>query len=178
MALLDDSDATSAPDASGRPAAGMGDERRARAPQEDTSRSGTEQASRRKLVDEAVFHARPLRNGRAFRVRWTDEDLRRDGTRIAEEFRARFLEEYTHLVHRAAVLHGQVAGHGATVPPRIADLVASAAQDAARVDARIRSIASGEQGSASTSRSGDASHALSASDPLAEAESRETPGES
>ena len=98
---------------------------------------GTEQASRRRLVDEAVFHARPLRNGRSFRVRWTDDDLRRDGTRIAEEFRARLLEEYQHLLHRTAVLHGQVPGQGSTVPPRIAELVASAAQETARVDARI-----------------------------------------
>jgi ParB-like chromosome segregation protein Spo0J len=101
-------------------------------------KAGNEQASRRKLVDEAVFHVRPLRNGRAFRVRWTDDDLRRDGTRIAEEFRARFLEEYQLLLHRTAVLHGGVPGQGDTVPPRIAELVANAAQDAARVDARIR----------------------------------------
>lgn len=105
-----------------------------------TTAQGTEQASRRKLVDEAVFHVRPLRNGRAFRVRWTDDDLRRDGTRIAEEFRARFLEEYQLLLHRTAVLHGGVAGQGDTVPPRIAELVANAAQDAARVDARIGAV--------------------------------------
>ncbi len=178
LALLDDSDATSAPDASSRPAAGMAEGRPARAPHEDTSRSGTEQASRRKLVDEAVFHARPLRNGRAFRVRWTDEDLRRDGTRIAEEFRARFLEEYTHLVHRAAVLHGQVSGHGSTVPPRIADLVASAAQDAARVDARIRSLTSGEQGSPASARAAEAPRASSGDDAGPDAGSSETQGES
>jgi ParB/RepB/Spo0J family partition protein len=99
--------------------------------------AGDDQAARRRLVDEAVFHVRPLRNGRAFRVRWTDDDLRRDGTRIAEEFRARFLEEYQHLLHRAAVLHGEASGRGAAVPPHIADLVASAAQETARVDARI-----------------------------------------
>lgn len=101
---------------------------------------GAEQATRRRLVDEAVFHVRPLRNGRAFRMRWTDDDLRRDGTRIAEELRARFLEEYQHLLHRTAVLHGGVPGQGNTLPPRIAELVAGAAQDAARVDARIRHI--------------------------------------
>lgn len=97
---------------------------------------------RRRLVDEAVFHARPLRNGRSFRVRWTDDDLRRDGTRIAEEFRARMLEEYERLLHRTAVLHGTVPGQGSTVPPRIAELVASAAQETARVDARIGPAAS------------------------------------
>ena len=102
-----------------------------------------DQASRRRLVDEAVFHVRPLRNGRAFRVRWTDDDLRRDGTRIAEEFRARFLEEYQHLLHRTAVLHGQVSGRGSAIPPRIAELVANAAQETARVDARIGGVAPG-----------------------------------
>ena len=99
--------------------------------------AGADQASRRRLVDEAVFHVRPLRNGRAFRVRWTDDDLRRDGTRIAEEFRARFLEEYQHLLHRTAVLHGEASGRGSAIPPRIAELVANAAQETARVDARI-----------------------------------------
>jgi ParB-like chromosome segregation protein Spo0J len=106
--------------------------------------AGQEQAARRRLVDEAVFHARPLRNGRTFRVRWTDDDLRRDGTRIAEEFRERFLEEYQQLLHRAAVLHGQLAGQGSTVPPRIAELVASAAQETARVDARILGTGTGD----------------------------------
>jgi ParB-like chromosome segregation protein Spo0J len=107
---------------------------------------GAAQASRRKLVDVAVFHTRALRNGRAFRVRWTDDDLRRDGTQIAEEFKARFLEEYQLLLHRTAVLHGGVAGQGDTVPPRIAALVASAAQDAARVDARIGAVAGSSHG--------------------------------
>ena len=102
-----------------------------------------DQASRRRLVDEAVFHVRPLRNGRAFRVRWTDDDLRRDGTRIAEEFRARFLEEYQHLLHRAAILHGEASGRGSAIPPRIAELVANAAQETARVDARIGGAAAG-----------------------------------
>ncbi len=92
---------------------------------------------RPRLVDESVFSARVIRNGRAFRVRWTDDDLRRDADRIAEEFRARFLEEYQLLLHRAAVLQGQAATQGGVVPPDIARLVASAAQDAARVDARI-----------------------------------------
>ncbi len=92
---------------------------------------------RPRLVDESVFSARVIRNGRAFRVRWTDDDLRRDAHRIAEEFRARFLEEYQLLLHRAAVLQGQAAAQGGGVPADIAALVASAAQDAARVDARI-----------------------------------------
>jgi ParB/RepB/Spo0J family partition protein len=105
--------------------------------------AGDDQAARRRLVDEAVFHARPLRNGRAFRVRWTDDDLRRDGTRIAEEFRTRFLEEYQHLLHRAAVLHGEASGRGVAIPPRIAELVASAAQETARVDARIGGVGQG-----------------------------------
>jgi ParB-like chromosome segregation protein Spo0J len=110
---------------------------------ESPAPKGAEQASRRRLVDEAVFHVRPLRNGRAFRVRWTDDDLRRDGTRIAEEFRSRFLEEYQLLLHRTAVLHGGVPGHGDTLPPRIAELVAGAAHDAARVDARIGTMSGG-----------------------------------
>lgn len=110
---------------------------------------GTEQSSRRRLVDESVFHVRPLRNGRAFRVRWTDDDLRRDGSRIAEEFRARFLEEYQHLLHRTAVLQGGVPGQGSTLPPRIAELVANAAHDAARVDSRIGAVQVGLPESAS-----------------------------
>jgi ParB-like chromosome segregation protein Spo0J len=127
-------------DSSGADEAAAAEQNERPAPKAAPAASGTEQASRRKLVDEAVFHARPLRNGRAFRVRWTDDDLRRDGTRIVEEFRARFLEEYQLLLHRTAVLHGGVAGQGDTVPPRIAELVASAAQDAARVDARIGAV--------------------------------------
>lgn len=103
-------------------------------------RAGTDQAARRKLVDEAVVHVRPLRNGRSFRVRWTDDDLRRDGTRIAEEFRERFLEEYQLLLHRTAVLHGTVPGQGTTTPARIEELVARAAQETARVDARIGQV--------------------------------------
>lgn len=109
-----------------------------------------EQADRRKLVDEAVFHVRPLRNGRTFRVRWTDDDLRRDGTRIAEEFRARLLEEYQHLLHRTAALHGTVPGHGTTTTPHIAELVASAAQETARVDARF--AGAGQGGGAAADR--------------------------
>ena len=99
----------------------------------------TDPGDRRRLVDEAVFHARPLRNGRTFRVRWTDDDLRRDGARLAEEFRAHFLEEYAQLLHRAAALAGGRAGEGGggAGAPRIAELVASAAQEAARVDARL-----------------------------------------
>jgi hypothetical protein len=83
-------------------------------------------------------------------VRWTDDDLRRDGTRIAEEFRTRFLEEYQHLLHRAAVLHGEASGRGVAIPPRIAELVASAAQETARVDARIGGV--GQGGGPSESR--------------------------
>lgn len=96
---------------------------------------------RPRLVDESVFSARVIRNGRAFRVRWTDDDLRRDAARIAEEFRARFLEEYQLLLHRSAVLQGQTTAQGGVVPPDIARLVASAAQDAAKVDARIAAVA-------------------------------------
>jgi hypothetical protein len=102
---------------------------------ETPSPRATDLGERRRAVDEAVFHVRPLRNGRSFRVRWTDEDIRRDGERLAEEFRARFLAEYEHLLHRAALLAG--GGQGGAVTPRIAELVASAAQEAARVDARI-----------------------------------------
>ena len=101
---------------------------------------GGEQAERRRVVDDAIFHARPLRNGRAFRVRWTDDDLREEPAKIAAEFKARFLEEYTHLLHRASVLTGAAGGTGGVSPANIAALVASAAQDAARVDARIRAM--------------------------------------
>ena len=129
LALLEEP--PSAAEASAATETAPGEPSRAAAP------AAGDQASRRRLVDEAVFHVRPLRNGRAFRVRWTDDDLRRDGTRIAEEFRARFLEEYQHLLHRTAVLHGEASGRGNAVPPRIAELVANAAQETARVDARI-----------------------------------------
>lgn len=98
-------------------------------------------SDRPRLVDESVFSARVIRNGRAFRVRWTDDDLRRDAARIAEEFRARFLEEYQLLLHRSAVLQGQATAQGGVIPPDIARLVASAAQDAAKVDARIAAVA-------------------------------------
>ena len=94
---------------------------------------GQAQATRRRAVDEAVFHTRSLRNGRSFRVRWTDEDLKTNGARIAAVFKKRFLEEYTHLMHRVAVLEGQ--GSAPTVD--IATVIAEAAKDAARVDARL-----------------------------------------
>jgi ParB-like chromosome segregation protein Spo0J len=96
------------------------------------------QIERRRAVDDAVFHARALRNGRSFRVRWTDEDLATNATAIAAEFKQRFLEEYTHLLHRAAVL----AGHGAGPGLDIASIVAEAAKDAARVDARLAAVTS------------------------------------
>ena len=109
-------------------------------PSEVRPRSGGEQAGRRRLVDESVFHARPLRNGRTFRVRWTDQDLRRDGSRIVEEFRARFLEEYTQLLERVTVI-GAAEGQGTgDAGVDIGALVARAAEDAARVDARIAAL--------------------------------------
>lgn len=171
LALLDDTGADDAPsadsdamspstDAAHNDAAGTESSAAANgrgvAAADAVSPVGTEQVSRRRLVDEAVFHVRPLRNGRSFRVRWTDDDLRRDGTRIAEEFKARFIEEYQHLLHRTAVLQGGVPGHGDTLPPRIAELVAGAAQDAARVDARIRHIGGTGQGDRTQSGSGPA----------------------
>jgi hypothetical protein len=107
------------------------------APPADPRDLGPARPARPRLVDESVFSARVIRNGRAFRVRWTDDDLRRDALRIAEEFRARFLEEYQLLLHRAAVLQGQAPAQSGAVPADIAAMVASAAQDAARVDARI-----------------------------------------
>ena len=119
-------------------------DRTTRTPTADASAAGASDSAlppsrpvRPRLVDESVFSARVIRNGRAFRVRWTDDDLRRDASRIAEEFRARFLEEYELLLHRSAVLQGQATAHGAMAPPDIARLVASAARDAAKVDARI-----------------------------------------
>ncbi|MCU0622673.1 MAG: hypothetical protein MUF53_02280 [Gemmatimonadaceae bacterium] len=138
LALLEsapDTDATTALDDA------RTDTRDAAATQLATPRP-SDQAARRKLVDDAVVHVRPLRNGRSFRVRWTDDDLRRDGTRIAEEFRERFLEEYQLLLHRTAVLHGTVPGQGTTTPARIEELVARAAQETARVDARIGQVLS------------------------------------
>jgi ParB-like chromosome segregation protein Spo0J len=132
LALVDPTaDSGAAPDAHPAPGGGTG-----AAPSDAPSDPPTRPA-RPRLVDESVFSARVIRNGRAFRVRWTDDDLRRDASRIAEEFRARFLEEYQLLLHRAAVLQGQAPAQGGGVPADIAALVASAAQDAARVDARI-----------------------------------------
>jgi ParB/RepB/Spo0J family partition protein len=130
LALVDSSAPAPHPDAAAGP--GPADD----APAARGGDAPTRRAARPRLVDESVFSARVIRNGRAFRVRWTDDDLRRDADRIAEEFRARFLEEYQLLLHRAAVLQGQAAQSGG-VPADIAALVASAAQDAARVDARI-----------------------------------------
>ena len=98
------------------------------------------QAARRRVVDEAVFHTRTLRNGRSFRVRWTDDDLRRDGITIAEEFRRRMLEEYTHLLHRATVLAANSGGQGTGQTVDIEAVVAEAARDAARVDVRLASL--------------------------------------
>jgi ParB/RepB/Spo0J family partition protein len=99
-----------------------------------------DQAARRRVVDEAVFHIRTLRNGRSFRVRWTDDDLRRDGITIAEEFRRRMLEEYTHLLHRATVLAANSGGQGTGQTVDIEAVVAEAARDAARVDVRLASL--------------------------------------
>jgi ParB-like chromosome segregation protein Spo0J len=99
-----------------------------------------DQAARRRVVDEAVFHTRTLRNGRSFRVRWTDDDLRRDGITIAEEFRRRMLEEYTHLLHRATVLAANSGGPGTGPTVDIEAVVAEAARDAARVDVRLASL--------------------------------------
>ena len=103
-------------------------------------RQDHDQAARRRVVDEAVFHTRTLRNGRSFRVRWTDEDLRRDGITIAEEFRRRMLEEYTHLLHRATVLAANGGGPGTGPSVDIEAVVAEAARDAARVDVRLASL--------------------------------------
>ena len=99
-----------------------------------------DQAARRRVVDEAVFHTRTLRNGRSFRVRWTDDDLRRAGITIAEEFRRRMLEEYTHLLHRATVLAANSGGQGTGQTVDIEAVVAEAARDAARVDVRLASL--------------------------------------
>ena len=102
---------------------------------------GDEQAARRRKVDEAIFHARPLRNGRSFRVRWSDDELRARGPEIIADFKRHFLEEYTHLLHRANVLAthagvGDAVGQGGD-PIDIATLVASVAHEVARVDARL-----------------------------------------
>ncbi|HEY0779870.1 MAG TPA: hypothetical protein VGD56_18035 [Gemmatirosa sp.] len=130
--------------------ASSGSHARDRADDHEATRMG-----RPRLVDESVFSARVIRNGRSFRVRWTDDDLRRDAARIAEEFRERFLEEYHLLLHRAAVLRGELALPRSSIPggrtapepgPDIARLVASAAQDAARVDARIAATANAPAG--------------------------------
>ena len=108
--------------------------------------AGQEQADRRRQVDEAVFHSRPLRNGRSFRVRWTDDELRSRGPELVEEFKRRLLEEYTHLLHRANVLATKDAKGGAGqggAPVDIAKLVASVAQDVARVDSRLAAASGG-----------------------------------
>lgn len=102
--------------------------------------TGDAQAERRREVDEAIFHSRPLRNGRSFRVRWTDDELKARAPEIIEEFRRHILEEYTHLLHRANVLAAQGSKDGegqGTTPLDIATLVASVAKDVARVDARL-----------------------------------------
>jgi ParB-like chromosome segregation protein Spo0J len=86
LALLADAPVASPPDAAARPASsdaddasgplpslpsgGAADDAPGAAIGEGTvppAAAATDQASRRKLVDEAVFHVRPLRNGRAFR---------------------------------------------------------------------------------------------------------------
>lgn len=102
--------------------------------------AGDAQAERRRQVDEAIFHARPLRNGRSFRVRWTDDELKERAPEVIEEFKRHFLEEYTHLLHRANVLATQAGSNGegqGTAPVDIAKLVASVAKDVARVNARL-----------------------------------------
>ena len=102
--------------------------------------SGDAQAVRRREVDEAIFHSRPLRNGRSFRVRWTDDELKARAPEIIDEFKRHILEEYTHLLHRANVLAAQGSKDGegqGTTPVDIATLVASVAKDVARVDARL-----------------------------------------
>ena len=102
-------------------------------------REGQAQADRRAAVDHAVFHARTLRHGRSFRIRWTDDDLRHGGARLAEEFKERFLEEYTHLLRRLSVLVANGEGQGSVegASAEIAAVVAQAARDAARVDGRF-----------------------------------------
>lgn len=119
---------------------------------ETATDSGQAQATRRRAVDDAVFHTRTLRNGRSFRVRWTDEDLKTNGARIAAEFKKRFLEEYTHLMHRVAVLGGQ----GSVPTVDIAAVVAEAAKDAARVDARLAHTQAPTRGDAAPNGSGTA----------------------
>lgn len=115
-----------------------------------TRTAGQDQAERRRQVDAAVFHSRPLRNGRSFRVRWTDDELKARGPEIIEEFKRRLLEEYTHLLHRANVLAAQDAKSGegqGSAPVDIAKLVASVAQDVARVDSRLAASSSGHASS-------------------------------
>jgi hypothetical protein len=137
LALLDATPAApAAPTSAGDGSVGDATKRADAATGDNAPDTPTRPPARPRLVDESVFSARVIRNGRAFRVRWTDDDLRRDAARIAEEFRARFLEEYQLLLHRAAVLQGDVPAQGGGAA-EIAALVASAAQDAARVDARI-----------------------------------------
>jgi ParB-like chromosome segregation protein Spo0J len=108
--------------------------------------AGDAQAERRRQVDEAIFHARPLRNGRSFRVRWTDDELKARAPEVIEEFKRHFLEEYTHLLHRANVLATQAGNDGegqGTSPVDIAKLVASVAKDVARVDSRLATTNAG-----------------------------------
>ena len=135
-----------------------GDAEQGAAPTSRARTTGDTQAQRRREVDEAIFHSRPLRNGRSFRVRWTDDELKARAPEIIDEFKRHILEEYTHLLHRANVLAAQDSKDGdgqGTTPVDIAALVASVAKDVARVDARLGATNAGAaRGAARTKGAG------------------------
>lgn len=64
-------------------------------------------ARRRAAVDAAPFHARPIRHGRAFRMRWVRDDLRRDPVALAEAFMAAVRTERAELLAALSVLEAE-----------------------------------------------------------------------
>jgi ParB/RepB/Spo0J family partition protein len=105
--------------------------------------AGAPAASRQRnyRAEPVILHARPLRNGRLLKLRWTDDDLRREGRRLVADVRAQLLEEYQYLVHRLTVLEGEPGGDTAR---DAATLVGEAAEALERVDARAARLRGGE----------------------------------
>lgn len=104
---------------------------------------GTPAASRQRnyRAEPVILHARPLRNGRLLKLRWTDDDLRREGRQLVTDVRAQLLEEYQYLVHRLTVLEAEPGGDTAR---DAATLVGEAAEALERVDARAARLRGGE----------------------------------
>ena len=104
---------------------------------------GVPAASRQRnyRAEPVILHARPLRNGRLLKLRWTDDDLRREGRQLVSDVRAQLLEEYQYLVHRLTVLEGEPGGDAAR---DAAMLVGEAAEALGRVDARAARLRAAE----------------------------------